>query len=113
MGNRSALLLVLGFAVWVGVCGCWAENGKDGAWENMNVAARNAKVKAEEAMQDAKDKTESWADWAFDTFAEYSPLMLPSHFPNPFNMFFFNLFLFFLINHAYICVKNPVRTLLF
>jgi hypothetical protein len=92
MGNRSALLLVLGFAVWVGVCECWAENGKDGAWENMNVAARNAKVKAEEAMQgaaetmqDAKDKTESWADWAFDTFAEY-----PSHFPNPFNMFFFN-----------------------
>nr|AST13898.1 late embryogenisis abundant protein 13 [Betula platyphylla] len=64
-------------AVCVGICGCWGENGMDNARESMNVAAGDAKEKAEEAkqgaaeaMQHAKDKTESWADWAYDTFTE-------------------------------------------
>lgn len=88
MGKRSAasFLLVL---VWVvvavsvlEVCWCWGEedpnvynNAKDD--DRVILGEEKAKVKAEEArqgaaetMHDAKDKADTWTDWAFGKFSE-------------------------------------------
>ena len=58
----------------VGVCWGWGEETK----ERVNVAAENAKIKAEEikhgaveAMQGSEDKTQdSWSDYGFDKLPE-------------------------------------------
>ena len=81
MAKRSALL-VLWLVMWVGMCWCWGEEAMDNAKETMKVAAGKAgevKQSAAEAMQDAKDNTDYWADWAYDKFTEYIDLLLLSH----------------------------------
>uniref|UniRef100_A0A5B7B2W2 Late embryogenesis abundant protein D-29 n=1 Tax=Davidia involucrata TaxID=16924 RepID=A0A5B7B2W2_DAVIN len=68
-----ALLVLLVWVASVEVCWGWGEDAVD----HMNLAAGNMKDKAQEAkqgatefMEDAKEKTDSWADWAYGKFSE-------------------------------------------
>lgn len=69
MAKRTALL-VLWLGVLIGTCWCWNENAMDNARERANLAAENAKLKAQETIQDTKENTYSWTNWAFDKFSE-------------------------------------------
>lgn len=54
--------MVVMAVLWVGVCRGWGEEAK----ERMNVKAEEVKQIGGAAMQDARDKTESWVDWAYN-----------------------------------------------
>lgn len=79
MGKRVAAM-VLVVLMWVDGCWCWSSNYEDvmeNTKERVNLGVDNARIKAEEmkhnaaeAMQDAKEKGESWTGWAYDKFSE-------------------------------------------
>lgn len=73
MEKRWALIVLVS---WVTIsmvpmlCHCWGQEAMDNAKERLNLAAGSAKVKAAEAMEDAKESGGSWADWARDKLSE-------------------------------------------
>ena len=76
---KRKVFLALWLAAVIPLCWGWGwgEEAMENAKERTNLATGNIKIKAEEAkksaseaMQDAKDKTDSWADWALGKFSE-------------------------------------------
>lgn len=80
MDERRALFLVvlwLALSVEMGWCLPSMKETADSAAATVDSAAATVKSKVEdvkqsagEAMQDAKDKGNSWADWAYGKFTE-------------------------------------------
>ncbi|XP_061342321.1 late embryogenesis abundant protein, group 3-like [Gastrolobium bilobum] len=66
MTSTKVFLLVLWLAVCVGICRPWCNDFADDA----KAKADEAKKFATEAVHNAKEKTESWADWVHDEFSE-------------------------------------------
>ena len=66
MASTKVLLLVVGLAVCVGMCRALS----DEVVEDAKATAEEAKPFASAALHDAKEKTESLADWAHDKFSE-------------------------------------------
>lgn len=69
MAKRTALV-VLWLGLWIGTCSCWSDNAMDNARERADMATGNANLRAQEVVQDARDNSNSWTDWAFDKFSE-------------------------------------------
>ncbi|GKU94504.1 hypothetical protein SLEP1_g7996 [Rubroshorea leprosula] len=68
MGKTTVVVVAMA-VLWVGVCRGWGEE----ATERMNVKAEEVKQSGGAAMQDAKDKTEAWVDWAYNRAFGYTP----------------------------------------
>lgn len=67
-----------GMALFVVVClavvgRCWGQEAAERlnmAADNLKMRAQGAEQQASEAMHDAKDRVDSWADWALNKFSE-------------------------------------------
>lgn len=72
--EKRTVLFVLWLAAAPSFCWCWGEEAMENAKERTNLATGDIKIKAEEAkqtaMQDAKEKADSWSDWAIGKFSE-------------------------------------------
>lgn len=61
MGKKKMALFVVLVVGMLSVSWCWGE---------MNDKAQQAKQSASEAMDDAKEKTGSWANWVSGKFSQ-------------------------------------------
>ena len=66
VANTKLFVLVLCLAVCVGMCRPWG----DEVVEDTKVKAEEAKDGAAAAAKDAKEKTESFAGWAYDKITQ-------------------------------------------
>lgn len=70
MAKKGTALFVLWIAAVTCLCWGWGEEVIQNVMDGAKSGAEEAKQSASEVMQDAKDKTSSWADLASNKFSE-------------------------------------------